>query len=50
MSTINVLIYLLSNFNKAQEGVAVKSIVLIRLVDSIGWFLHEMSSAIYLDI
>ncbi|WP_231289957.1 hypothetical protein [Rickettsia australis] len=50
VSTGFVLIYLLGHFNKAQEWVAAKSIVLMRLVDSVGWLPHEMRPAIYLDI
>ena len=50
VSTGFVLIYLLGNFNKAQEGVAAESIVLMRLADSVGWLPHEMRPAIYLDI
>ncbi|QCS24168.1 DUF4239 domain-containing protein [Rickettsia parkeri] len=50
VSTGLVLIYLLGNFNKAQEGVAAESIVLMRLADSVGWLPHEMRPTIYLDI
>ncbi|KJV78387.1 hypothetical protein RMAECT_1120 [Rickettsia rhipicephali str. Ect] len=49
-STGFVLIYLLGNFNKAQEGVAAESIVLMRLADSVGWLPHEMRPAICLII
>ncbi|CAK6514987.1 MAG: Phosphatidate cytidylyltransferase [Rickettsia helvetica] len=50
VSTGFVLIYLLGNFNKAQEGVVAESIVLMRLADSVDWLPHEMRLAIYLDI
>lgn len=50
VSTGFVLIYLLGNFNKAQEVVATESIVLMRLADSVSWLPHKMQSTIYLDI
>jgi|GEM_PF-2835758 len=50
VSTGFVLIYLLENFNKAQEGVANESIMLMRIADSVSWLPHEMRPEIYLDI
>lgn len=50
VSTGFVLIYLLENFNKAQEGVATESIILMRIADSAGWLPADMRSEIYLDI
>jgi len=50
VSTGFVLIYLLGNFNKAQEVVAEESIVLMRLADSVSWLPQNMKPAIYLDI
>ncbi|MGX6960709.1 MAG: DUF4239 domain-containing protein [Rickettsia endosymbiont of Pentastiridius leporinus] len=50
VSTGFVLIYLLGNFNKAQEVVAAESVVLMRLADSIDWLPQEMKPELYQDI
>ncbi|HJD56308.1 MAG TPA: DUF4239 domain-containing protein [Rickettsia endosymbiont of Pyrocoelia pectoralis] len=50
VSTGFVLIYLLGNFNKAQEVVATESTVLMRLADSVGWLPQEMRPELYQDI
>lgn len=50
VSTGFVLIYLLGNFNKAQEVVATESTILMRLADSVSRLPQEMKPAIYADI
>ncbi|KJV92031.1 hypothetical protein RBEMOGI_0649 [Rickettsia bellii str. RML Mogi] len=50
VSTGFVLIYLLGNFNKAQEVVATESTILMRLADSVSWLPSNMKPAIYADI